>query len=183
MIYLETPTRSIYYDLHVLCCCCCSVTQLCPTLCDPMDCTQHAVFSVHHHLPELAQTHVHGVGDAIQQSHPLSPWFCLNYAARKGIGKWHFVSASFFLVHWDYIYFRVFTIITLVYFIKLKEHFFIYRKVEYVLICAFQGLGQLNQFSHSVVSNSLRPHESQHARTLCPSPAPRVYPNSCPLSQ
>ena len=38
------------------------------------------------------------------------------------------------------------------------------------------------QISHSVVSNSLRPHELQHARPPCPSPAPRVYPNSCPLS-
>ena len=39
------------------------------------------------------------------------------------------------------------------------------------------------QFSQSVVSNSLRPHELQHARPPCPSPTPRVYPNSCPLSQ
>jgi len=39
------------------------------------------------------------------------------------------------------------------------------------------------QFSHSVVSDSLRPHESQHARPLCPSPAPGVHSNSCPLSQ
>ena len=39
------------------------------------------------------------------------------------------------------------------------------------------------QFSHSVVSDSLRPHESQHARPPCPSPTPGVYPNSCPLSQ
>ena len=38
------------------------------------------------------------------------------------------------------------------------------------------------QFSHSVVSNSLRPHELQHARLPCPSPTPEVYPNSCPLS-
>jgi len=38
------------------------------------------------------------------------------------------------------------------------------------------------QFSHSVVSNSLWPHESQHARPPCPSPTPRVYPNLCPLS-
>ena len=35
---------------------------------------------------------------------------------------------------------------------------------------------------HSVVSNSLRPHGLQHARPPCPSPTPRVYPNSCPLS-
>ena len=39
------------------------------------------------------------------------------------------------------------------------------------------------QFSHSVVSNSLRPHELQHARPPCPPPTPRVYPNLCPLSQ
>ena len=39
------------------------------------------------------------------------------------------------------------------------------------------------QFSHSVVSESLWPHESQHARPSCPSPTPGVYPNSWPLSQ
>ena len=47
-----------------------SVTQSCPTLCDPMDCSTPG-FPVHHQLPELAQTHVHCVGDAIQPSHPL----------------------------------------------------------------------------------------------------------------
>ena len=39
------------------------------------------------------------------------------------------------------------------------------------------------QFSHSVMSNSLRPHELQHARPLCPSPTPGVHPNSCPSSR
>ena len=39
------------------------------------------------------------------------------------------------------------------------------------------------QFSHSVMSNSLRPHESQHARPPCPSPAPEVHSNSCLSSQ
>ena len=39
------------------------------------------------------------------------------------------------------------------------------------------------QFSHSVMSDSLWPHESQHARPPCPSPTPGVYPNSCPSSQ
>ena len=41
----------------------------------------------------------------------------------------------------------------------------------------------LVQFSPSVVSDSLRPHRPQHARPPCPSPTPRVYSNSCPLSQ
>ena len=39
------------------------------------------------------------------------------------------------------------------------------------------------QFSSSVVSNSLQPHESQHARPPCPSPTPGVYSNQCPSSQ
>ena len=39
------------------------------------------------------------------------------------------------------------------------------------------------QFSNSVVSDSLQPHELQHARPPCPSPTPRVYSNSCPLSR
>ena len=39
------------------------------------------------------------------------------------------------------------------------------------------------QLSRSVVSDSLQPHEPQHARPPCPSPTPGVYPNSCPLSR
>ena len=39
------------------------------------------------------------------------------------------------------------------------------------------------QFSHSVMSDSLRPHESQQAKPPCPSPTPGVHPNPCPLSQ
>ena len=47
-----------------------SVTQSCPTLCDPMNCSTPGL-PVHHHLLEFTQTHVHQVGDAIQLSHPL----------------------------------------------------------------------------------------------------------------
>ena len=46
--------------------------QLCPTLCDPMDCSTPG-FPVHHQLVEIAQTHVHQLSDAIQPSHSLSP--------------------------------------------------------------------------------------------------------------
>ena len=46
------------------------VTELCPTLCDPMDCSLPG-FPVHQQLLEFTQTHVHRVGDAIQPSHPL----------------------------------------------------------------------------------------------------------------
>ena len=48
-----------------------SSAQSCLTLWDPMDCSTPGL-PVHHQLLELAQTHVHGVGDAIQPSHPLS---------------------------------------------------------------------------------------------------------------
>ena len=47
-----------------------SVTQSCPTLCDPMNCSTPGL-PVHHQLPEFIQTHVHRVGDAIQPSHPV----------------------------------------------------------------------------------------------------------------
>ena len=58
-----------------------SVAQLCPALCDTMDCSIPG-FPVHHQLPELAETHVHRVSDAVQPSHPLlspsSPTFKLS---------------------------------------------------------------------------------------------------------
>ena len=47
-----------------------SITQSCLTLCDPTDCSLPG-FPVHHQLPELAQTYVHRVSDAIQPSHSL----------------------------------------------------------------------------------------------------------------
>ena len=50
---------------------CCSIAKLCLTLCDPMDCSSPG-FPVLHYLLEFTQTHDHGVGDAIQPSHPLS---------------------------------------------------------------------------------------------------------------
>ena len=63
--------RIDWFDLLVLqiYLCCCSVAQLCPTLCDSMDCDMPG-FPVLHYLPEFSQTHVHWVSDAIQPSHP-----------------------------------------------------------------------------------------------------------------
>ena len=52
-----------------------SVTQSCPILCNPMDCSTPG-FPVLHCLPELAQTHVHWVDDATQPSHPVTPFSC-----------------------------------------------------------------------------------------------------------
>ena len=65
-----------------------SDTQLCLTLCNPMDCSTPSV-TVHHQLPELAQTHVHWVGDAIQPSHPLlSPSPAFNLSQHQGFFQW-----------------------------------------------------------------------------------------------
>ena len=66
-----------------------SVTQSCPTLCDPMDCSM-PVFPVLHYLLEFAQTHVHWVDDAIQPSYPLSPLSspALNLFQHKGVFQW-----------------------------------------------------------------------------------------------
>ena len=65
-----------------------SVTKLCPTLCNPTDCSTSGL-PVHHQLLELAQTHVHRVGDAIQPSHPLSSPSpsALNLSQHQGLFK------------------------------------------------------------------------------------------------
>ena len=66
-----------------------SVTQSCPTLWNPMDCSMPGL-PVHHQLPEFTQTHVHWVGDAIQSSLPLlsasPPAF--NLSQHQGLFKW-----------------------------------------------------------------------------------------------
>ena len=66
----------------------CSVTQFCPSLCDPMGCNMPG-FPVLHHLLELAQTHVDWVGDAILPSHPLSSPFppALNVSQHHGLSR------------------------------------------------------------------------------------------------
>ena len=59
--YATVPLVSVQFN---------SVSQSCPTLCAPMDCSTPGLPLIHY-LPELAQTHVHRVSDAIQPSHPL----------------------------------------------------------------------------------------------------------------
>ena len=68
---------------------CCLVTQLCPTLCNPVDCSM-AVYPALHHLPELAQTHVIHVDDDIQPLHPLFPLSSptLNLSQHQGVFQW-----------------------------------------------------------------------------------------------
>ena len=64
-----------------------SVTQSCPPLCNPMDCSMPG-FPVHHQLLELVQTHLHQVSDVIQSSHPLSsPSSAFNLSQHQGLSK------------------------------------------------------------------------------------------------
>ena len=93
-------TFSSEYNLKYLCitilkvrnrpfsCCCCSVSQLCSTLYNRMDCSTPGL-PVHHQLPEFTQTHVHRVSDAIQPSHPLSPPSppVLNLSQHQGLSQ------------------------------------------------------------------------------------------------
>ena len=69
--------------------CCCSVAQLCPTRCDPMDCSMPG-FLVFHYLLKFAQTQVHWVNDEIQPSHPLSSPSppALNLSQNQGLFQW-----------------------------------------------------------------------------------------------
>ena len=57
-----------------------SVTQSCPTLCDPKDCSMPGL-PVPHHLPEFAQVHVHCIGDAISSSAALFSFCCQSFPA------------------------------------------------------------------------------------------------------
>ena len=70
-----------------------SVTQSCPILCDPMNCSMPGLPD-YHQLPDFTQTHVHRVGDAIQPSHHLSATSppALNLPQHQGLFKW--VSSS-----------------------------------------------------------------------------------------
>ena len=72
-----------------------SVAQSCWTLCDPTDCSMPGFPGmVHHQIPEFSQTHVHQVSDAIQPSHPLSPFpSTLNLSQHQALCKW--VSSSY----------------------------------------------------------------------------------------
>ena len=68
--------------------CCCSVTQLCPTLCNPMDCSRSGL-PVPHHLLEFAQIHIHCIGDAVQPSRLLKPSSsALDLSQHQGLFQW-----------------------------------------------------------------------------------------------
>ena len=69
------PSQSVQFS---------AVAQLCLTLCNSMDCSTLGL-PVHYQLPEITQTHVHRVCDAIQLSHPLSSPYAFNLSQRRGL--------------------------------------------------------------------------------------------------
>ena len=87
---LSLHTGSVFSMPWILCC---SVTQMSPTLKDLID-SRTPGFPVHHHLSELAQTHVHWVGDAIQPSFPLSSPSPLTFNPSQNQGLFQWVSSS-----------------------------------------------------------------------------------------
>ena len=83
MIYLISNNGVLPFTLHYMCCCF-SVAQSCLILWDPRDYSTPGL-PVLHHLPELAQTHVHWVDDAIQTLSSVIPFsFCLQYFPASG---------------------------------------------------------------------------------------------------
>ena len=92
--FIKSPLFHIKFDAIKYCCCCCSITKLCLTLCDCMNCNTPG-FPVLHYLPEFAQTHVHWISDAIQHlilCHPFSScprsWILgQNYKLREKIQR------------------------------------------------------------------------------------------------
>ena len=164
MTNIKTSTRQFQFS---------SVAQSCPTLCNPTDCSMPG-FPVHHQLLEFTQTHVHRVGDAIQPSHSLSspspPAF--NLSQHQGLSSHQVAKVLEFQLSIS----------------PSKEYLrLISFRIDWLDLLAVQGtvksLLHSVQFSHSVVSDSLQPHESQHARPPCSSPTPRVHSDSHPSSQ
>ena len=96
---LHNPYCSVLYQFSL-------VTQSCPTLCNPMDCTMLG-FPVCHQHPKLAQTHVHWAGDAIQPSNPLSPPSPLTFILFQHQGLFQWVSSLHQIVKYQNFSFNI----------------------------------------------------------------------------
>ena len=137
----KSSVKSKYYHLHfspwMNCLLTCLVTKLCPTLCDPMDCS-------------LPGSSVH----RILQARILE---CVIISFSRGISQTQGLNCH----------------------LLDKQVDSLWLSHQGSPLSCFNSV----QFSHSIVSDSSQPHGLQHARPPCPSPTPRVYSNSCPLSQ
>ena len=148
---------------------------------------------VHHQLLQFTQTCVHRVSDAIQPSHPLSspsppapipPSFRVFSNESTLHMRWpKYWSCSFSIIPSKeipgLISFRMDWLDLLAVQGTLKSLLQHQGSKASILQCCISSV----QFSRSVVSDSLQPHESQHTRPPCPSPTPGVHSDSCPPSQ
>ena len=165
---------------------------------------QYTSIPVLHYLPEFAQIHVHWVGDAILPSHLCRALLLLpSMVPRIRV----FSNDSALRIRWSNNWSLSFSIIpSNEYSVDFLWDWLIWSPCysrdsqEYSTAPQIESINSLAvslldgaaftpqyqfssvQFSLSVISNSLWPHESQHARPPCPSPTPGVYSNSCPSS-
>ena len=155
-----------------------SVAESCPTICDVLAFST-AGFLVQHQIPELAQ--IHSIELVMQSNHLIlcRPLLLLpsifpsirvfsNESVLSTGGQSIWVSASVSVLP-----------------INIQDWFPL--GLTGLISLQFNGLSRFFsnssvQFTHSVMSDSLQPHESQHTRPPCPSPTPGVYSNSCPSS-
>ena len=94
------------------------------------------------------------------------------------------IQTYFSLTFFFWLKFKIFYLLLCLRKIKFPRHLWYYTLKKYV-VTFDRGCSLFSsvQFSCSVVSDSLQPHGLQHTRLPCPSPTPRAYSNSCPLSQ
>ena len=160
--YLSWVVRTLMiYSLsrfQVYCWCYCSDCRLCPSLCNPMDCSMPGL-SVPHHLPEFAQVHVRCIGDAIQPSYPLMP-SCPLPSIFPSIRD--FFSESSVHIRWPKYWSFSFSLNP-----SSEYSGFISLKIDWFDLLAVQGIFRslfrhhsLVQFSRSVMPDSLWPQAS-----------------------
>ena len=157
-----------------------------------MDCNTPG-FPGLHQLLDLAQTHVHWISDAIQPSHPCHPLLFLP-SIFPSIRV--FSNESVLHIRWPKYWSFSFSIIpsneglipmksfqyNIINKLYFNNIFKIYVYFNWSLLSYCHQFSSV-KFSHSVVSDPLRPHESQQARPPCPSQTPGIHSNSCPLTR
>ena len=160
-------------------CCHCSVAQSCPTLCDPMDCSMPG-FPVLHHLQSLLRLiSIESMMPSNQLVLSCPLLLCLQSFSASGsfLKSWLFESGGQNIGV---------SVSSSVLPMNIQDWFPL--GLTGLISLQSKGLSSIFsnitvQFSRSVMSDSLRPHEPQHARPPCTSPTPWVYSNPCPLRQ
>ena len=131
-------------------------------------------------LPPPIPYHHSGSPPCTSPKHPVS---CIEHRLAFFFFQFNLVWSSLFLDWFLSQQWNCLNLVHLYSFYFLLTVIWISIDISFLILLTFYCLLFELQFSHSVVSNSLRPHGLQHARPPCRSPTPRVYSNSCPLSR